>query len=175
MSSRDASAAFFPMTWLIDSIRRFLFIAAVAFWLGGFTFYTSVVIPVGTRTLGSVRQGFITQQVTGWLNLAGAVALPLIFWNMAAVWGARSRPLRFALVATWVIMALVEVELFALHPAMDRLLDIRAKHVLDYGRFDHLHYIYLMSSTFQWAAGLIHVWCAGAGRERQQAFAIMSR
>jgi hypothetical protein len=155
------------MTWLIGPIRRFLFIAAVAFWLGGFTFYTSVVIPVGTRTLGSVRQGFITQQVTGWLNVAGAIALPLMFWNMAAVWRAASRPLRFALVATWVLMAVVEVELFALHPAMDRLLDIRAKHVLDYGRFDHLHYIYLMSSTFQWAAGLIHVWCTGAGRESQ--------
>ena len=153
------------MTWLIGPIRRFLFIAAVAFWLGGFTFYTSVVIPVGTHTLGSVRQGFITQQVTGWLNVAGAVALPLVFWNMAAVWRARGRAMRFALAATWVVMAVVEIELFVLHPMMDRLLDLRAKHVLDYGRFDHLHYIYLMSSTVQWAVGLIHVWCAGAGRE----------
>ena len=88
------------MTWLIGPIRRFLFIAAVAFWLGGFTFYTSVVIPVGTHTLGSVRQGFITQQVTGWLNVAGAFALPLVFWNMAAVWRARGRAMRFALAGT---------------------------------------------------------------------------
>src|SRR5690242_12724696 len=155
------------MTWLIGPIRRFLFIAAVAFWLGGFTFYTSVVIPVGTRTLGSVRQGFITQQVTGWLNVAGAVALPLMLWNLAAVWRARGRAVRIALLGTWVLMAAVEVELFAMHPMMDRLLDLRAKHVLDYARFDRLHYIYLMSSTIQWAAGLLHVGCAVATPERR--------
>jgi hypothetical protein len=150
---------------LLATIRRFLFIAAVAFWLGGFTFYTSVVIHIGGRSLGSVRQGFITQRVTDWLNVAGAVALPLMFWNMAATWRARTRPLRLALAATWVLMALVQIELFALHPLMDRLLDAGAKHVLDYERFDRIHYVYLMSSTVQWAAGLVHVWCAVAGAE----------
>lgn len=151
------------MTWLINTIRRFLFVAAVAFWLGGFTFYTSVVVHIGGRSLGSVRQGFITQRVTEWLNVAGAVALPLMLWNMLAIWRARGRALRFALAATWVVMALVQVGLFALHPMMDRLLDSGAKHVLDYDRFDRLHYVYLMSSTVQWAAGLLHVWCAVAG------------
>jgi hypothetical protein len=42
---------------------------------------------------------------------------------------------------------------------MDRLLDIQARAVLDYERFDFLHQVYLMSSTAQWAAGLLHIWC----------------
>jgi hypothetical protein len=155
------------MKSLIGSIRRFLFVSAVAFWLGGFTFYTSVVVHIGGRTLGTVRQGFITQRVTDWLNVSGAIALPLIFWNMAAIWRQRGRALRFALAATWFVMALVQVGLFVLHPMMDRYLDVGTKHVLDYERFDHLHYVYLMSSTVQWAAGLIHVWCAVAGAEGQ--------
>jgi hypothetical protein len=60
--------------------RRFLAFAAVAFWLGGFTFYAGVVIPVGIRVLGGhVRQGFITQQVTQWINVAALCAIPILF------------------------------------------------------------------------------------------------
>lgn len=59
-------------------------------------------------------------------------------------------------------MAAVKVGLFALHPAMDRLLDPRAKTVLDDARFYQLHVVYLTSSTIQWVAGVLHVWCAVA-------------
>jgi hypothetical protein len=146
------------------TFRRFLFFAAVAFWLGGFTFYSAVVIHVGTRVLGShVKQGLITQRVTEWLNVAGAVALPVMLWNARAVWAARGRALRLTLAATWAIMALVQAELFALHPTMDRLIDGRA--VLDVAAFDRLHVAYLTSATVQWAAGLVHVWCALSGAE----------
>jgi hypothetical protein len=148
------------------TVRRFAFVAAVAFWIGGFTFYGSVVIPTGIKVLhGHVAQGFITQQVTGWLNLSGAIALPILLWNTKAIWPARGRWARWTLVATWVVMAAVQVELFLLHPALDRLLDPEAREVLDYDHFDMLHRVYLMSSTAQWAAGVLHVWCAVAGKE----------
>ena len=148
------------------TVRRFLFITAVAFWLGGFTFYGSVVIPSGMKVLGGhVKQGFITQQVTGWLNISGAVALPILLWNTLAIWSTRGKWARWTLTATWIVMAMVQVELFLLHPALDRLLDPQAREVLDYDRFDMLHRIYLVSSTAQWAAGLLHVWGAVAGRE----------
>jgi hypothetical protein len=148
------------------TLRRFLFVAAVAFWLGGFTFYFSVVIPTGIKVLhGHVKQGFIAQQVTAWLNLSGAVALPILLWNMLAILSARGRWARWTLIATWAVMAVVQVELFLLHPALDRLLDPQAREVLDYDRFDMMHRVYLMSSTFQWAAALLHVWCALAGKE----------
>jgi len=49
----------------IHVFRRYLIFAAVAFWLGGFTFYASVVIHTGHRVFGSrVETGFLTQQVT---------------------------------------------------------------------------------------------------------------
>src|SRR6478609_2168075 len=106
------------------ALRRFLFVAAVAFWLVGFTFYSAVVIHVGARVLGSqLRQGLITQRVTDWLNLAGAIALAVMLWNLAAIWRARTRPLRLLLAVTWLLMAIVQIELILLHPSMDRLLD----------------------------------------------------
>lgn len=148
------------------TVRRFLFVSGVAFWLGGFTFYGSVVIPTGIKVLhGHVMQGFITQQVTEWLNVSGAVALPILLWNMLAIWSVRGRWARWTLVATWAVMAAVQVELFLLHPALDRLLDPQAREVLDYDRFDMLHRMYLTSSTIQWAAGMLHVWCSVAGKE----------
>ena len=65
--------------------RRFLVLVALMFWLGGFTFYASVVVPVGQRELGShLEQGFITRQVTNYLNLSGAVALVVLAWDVAA-------------------------------------------------------------------------------------------
>ena len=148
------------------TVRRFLFVAAVAFWMGGFTFYTSVVIPAGHRVLGGqLRQGFITQRVTGRLNVAGAVALPVMLWNTCSAWRVRGRVPRRFLAVTWLVMALVQIELFALHPLMDRLLDAGARSVLDSDRFGTLHSVYVSSSTLQWAAGMLHVWCALAGKE----------
>jgi len=156
-SSRGATVRLF-------AVRRFLFIAAVAFWLGGFTFYSAVVIQVGFRVLGShLRQGLITQRVTDWLNLGGAIALLVMLWNMAAIWRARGPVLRFAICFTWLVMAIIQVELILLHPVIDRLLDPVNRQILDDKKFGQLHRIYLMSATVQWAAGLVHVWSAIAG------------
>ncbi len=146
------------------TVRRFLFVAAVAFWLGGFTFYGAVVIPIGIKVLhGHVRQGFITQQVTGWLNVSSVVALPILLWNTLAIWSSRGPSAKWTLAATWLMMSVVQVELFLLHPALDRLLDSEAREILDFDRFEMLHRIYLGSSTAQWIAGMLHLWCAVAG------------
>ena len=51
-------------------LRRFLVLAALMFWQGGFTFYAAVVIKVGQDVLGSHRrQGFVTRRVAQYLNL----------------------------------------------------------------------------------------------------------
>ena len=54
-------------------LRRLLLLWSLMFWLGGFTFYASIVVPIGTRVLGnsSRRQGFITREVTRQLNEQG--------------------------------------------------------------------------------------------------------
>jgi hypothetical protein len=141
--------------------RRFLAIAAIAFWLGGFTFYSSVAIPMGVEVLGTHRAvGFITERVTNWLNVAGVAALIIFAWNMALGWRDASRVLRVALLVTWLFMAVIEIELIALHPMMDRLITTHpVREVLDEDRFDFLHHVYLISTTAQWCFGMIHVWC----------------
>ena len=70
--------------------RRFLVVLALGFWLGGFTFYAGVVIHAGHRVFGSAREtGFLTQQVTTWLNFSGWLALAILFWNGLAAWKMR--------------------------------------------------------------------------------------
>ena len=144
----------------LGAVRRFVVIAAIAFWLGGFTFYSGVAIPMGVEVLGShKRVGFVTERVTNWLNVAGVAALTILLWNMAAVWRSRGRIVRFTLLATWLLMAAIEVELISLHPVMDRLLDPAARQILDQDRFDLLHHVYLISTSVQWLFGVIHLWC----------------
>src|SRR5437660_1623910 len=75
--------------------RRFLVLAALMFWQGGFTFYAGVVVPVGREVLGSDRdQGFITRQVTEYLNLAGGIAVAVLAWDVMAA-ADPSRPRRW--------------------------------------------------------------------------------
>ena len=140
--------------WL-ELFRRFAFLSSVVLWLGGFTFYAGVVIPTGARVLHShLRQGLITQQVTGWLNLIGIIALAILLWNTLATpktrvwtwWGA---------MGTWIAMAIVQAALFVLHPIMDRII-VNGK-ILNYDRFESLHSIYGAISTAQWACGVLHV------------------
>ena len=142
------------------ALRRFIVIAAVAFWLGGFTFYSGVAIPMGVQVLGTHRAvGFITQHVTNWLNVAGVVTLVILLWNL---WLGRKRQgkwLRRTLLLTWLLMAAIEVELITLHPFMDRLLATNPRQILDEDRFELLHHVYLISTSVQWFIGVIHLWC----------------
>lgn len=52
--------------------RTFLLFQAWLAWQGGFFFYAAVVVPIGSDVLGSpITQGFVTQEVTRWLNILG--------------------------------------------------------------------------------------------------------
>src|SRR5262249_56597146 len=94
-------------TWLLMTIlRRFLVLIALFFWQGGFTFYAAVVVPIGQQVLNShLRQGFITQQVTNYLNLSGAIALVPLAWEVV-VSGDPSRRRRWFRGLLWTLMAL---------------------------------------------------------------------
>ena len=68
---------------MILAIRRMVLLVSLMFWQGGFMFYGGVVVPVGGRILGSeTRQGFITQSVTNYLNLAGARSASSCGWSI---------------------------------------------------------------------------------------------
>ena len=137
--------------------RRFVVIGAVAFWVGGFTFYTGVVVHVGAAALHSHRrQGFITQHVTNWLNLSGAFALIVLLWELLAS-RATAKWVRRTMIAAWLLMAVLQVSLAALHPMMDRVLNPDTREILDEPRFGNFHDAYVWISTIQWCAALLFI------------------
>ena len=53
------------------------------FWLGGFTFYAAVVVPIGREVLGSA-QSDVTRHVSFYLNLTAAIALLPLMKRLSA-------------------------------------------------------------------------------------------
>jgi hypothetical protein len=134
---------------------RFTVIAALMFWQGGFTFYASVVVPIGQATLGHLQQGLITRQVTNYLNIAAVVALLPLAWDVASTRAQASRRrLRWL---TWLGMAVMLGLLVWLHGRLDDLLDVEAVRVLDRGLFRPQHRAYLWLSTMQWVLGILYL------------------
>lgn len=102
----------------LRSAWRFLVLAPFIYWVGGFTFYTAVVVPIGTEQLGRDGQGFITREVTKRINLAAAVSLVLLFADLFVTRGTpRTRA------ALWLLMAACQAALFWLHAYLDAHLD----------------------------------------------------
>ncbi len=144
------------------TLRRSLVLAALFFWQGGFTFYTSIVVPIGTNRLGRVEQGFITREVTEHLNVAGVIALLVMGWDLVA---ARD-PSRFRnrlRMGLWVLLWVGLAGLFWMHQRMDGLLDASDSSVRDAKAFYPLHRVYLWISTGQWGCGLAFLWTSVQG------------
>jgi len=142
---------------MLTLLRRFLVLAALSFWQGGFTFYAGVVVPVGQDVLhGHLEQGFITRRVTVFLNLSGLVALLALTWDL---WAARDpaawrRRLRWLL---WLALGLTLVALYLQHARLDALLDPEDLDISDRKAFGPLHRLYLWTSTLQWACGIAYL------------------
>jgi len=161
-TARERLEEFYRMRFL----RRFLVLAALMFWQGGFVFYAGVVVPIGTEVLGSAQeQGRITRRVAVWLNWTGAAALVPIGWDALAdrrnPWARRGR------IATWLVMAGGQIVLFCLYPRLDAMFDPEALHISERRLFRTLHRTYLWTSTVQWIAGVSYAaltlwaWTAG--------------
>src|SRR5262245_34684437 len=89
-------------------LRRFLVLTALMFWQGGFVFYSAVVVPIGGQIYGPIEQGFVTRQVTTYLNLSGAVGLVLLGLDVLLT-GDPFRPRRWVRWWTWLGMVLALV------------------------------------------------------------------
>lgn len=140
-------------------IRRLLVVAAYAIWIGGLAFYGSVVIPIGTRVVGShTVQGLVTTQVTWVVNLISIPALAVLLWNIVSERRHASRARRITLSATWGLMLAVQISLFVMHPVLNQMLDQQAGSVLDRPRFDLIHEAYIKLTAVQHMAGLVHLW-----------------
>ena len=126
---------------------------ALMVWQGGFMFYGAVVVPVGAEVLGSHReQGFVTQAVTNYLNVAGAVALAVWCWDIITGRAAGRRRLRWV---GWAVLVVLLCVLVWLHPRLDALLNADGFRILDRPGYRRLHQWYLTISTVQWAVAIL--------------------
>jgi hypothetical protein len=134
--------------------RRFLVLVALMFWLGGFTFYAGVVVPIGRQVIGSA-QSDVTQQVSGYLNLSCFVALVPLLWDCHATRDScRRRRL-----ARWFCCAAILVTLAALlvlYGALVSMLHQPDGASVKEGAFRMGHRAYLWVSTLQWLAGVVY-------------------
>jgi hypothetical protein len=139
-------------------LRRFLALVALIFWQGGFTFYAAVVVPVGQQVLGShLEQGFITREVTWYMNIAGAVALAVLAGEMLA--SDQSLQLRNKWRwALWIGMVGALFVLVIAHARLNAFIDVDAHAITERAHFRVLHRIYLWISTLQWVFGWIYLW-----------------
>lgn len=136
-------------------IRRFLWILGWMFWQGGFLFYASVVVPIGTEYLGSaLEQGMITRQVTWWMNLAGLLSIGLVLWDL----GVTQDSGRLRRKICWFLIAIIlmgQMGLFWLHSRLDSQMDLENHGIVQRPFFKILHRTYLWTCTVQWGAGLL--------------------
>ena len=132
-------------------LRRFLVIQAFMLWQGGFVFYAAVVVPIGTELSSARDQGFVTQQVTNWLNYFGVVWCLIYLWDLLA-----SEP-SFWRKSLWQFNVMFLMFLFAIHYLLDAELDIERWRIKDPDRFRRFHIGYLIISTIQWFISLLLV------------------
>lgn len=130
-------------------VVRWLALVGMTGWLGGFTFYSAVVLPILHDELGSLEAGRITGEVANTLNGVGAgavVAWWLLVWAERSDGPRRARRVRAGLLGvTTVILA----GLAALHPVLAARLDAGSMR-----SFYPLHQVYLIASTVQWGVNL---------------------
>ena len=130
---------------------RFACVAGMALWVGGFTFYGGVVVPILHEELDRLQAGGITRRVTDALNVVGAVTVAT-WWLAALVEGppgpAWARRARLGLLAATTMLLAGQV---VLHAEMDFRLDAGAGGLRG---FYPLHRAYLVISTAQWLVNL---------------------
>ena len=132
-----------------SAARRWCLLTLAALWIGGFTVYAVLVVHVAASVNEShTPGGFVTRQVTWWLNWL-AVALAVVLareWlarRGAKGWRGRAR---WGFVASLVALA----ALFALHPWVDSHLDPVAREVRDGDAFYIAHRVYLWVAAVHW-------------------------
>ncbi|XZE19094.1 hypothetical protein SH449x_004404 [Pirellulaceae bacterium SH449] len=136
----------------MNLFERAVLFGIVALWWGGLTFYSAVVVPVGTDVLDSSElQGMVTQQVTRYLNALGVVMIAAFGWCLfrSRTWR-KSLAFPALLLCTALLLAL-QVGLYWLHGEMVQQLAADA----DRDNFYQTHRLYLIAVAVQWTVGLL--------------------
>ena len=129
---------------------RMVFITTLALWLGGLTFYSVFVVPVGNERLGSIGQGMLTAIITRQLNAIGNVAFACILIDAVL------RRRRWQLAGA-ILLALSQIGLYAVHSQLFSRIDFESGSLLPHSdgwSFYATHRIYLILTSLQWLIGL---------------------
>ncbi|MFO0892997.1 MAG: hypothetical protein U0790_28160 [Isosphaeraceae bacterium] len=150
------------MSFWIQGLRA-LQVWCLAIWLGGFTFYSAVVIPGLHEQLGGpMETGLVTQQVTNYLNLIGLVTIVIGAVGLAGerIAGADRRASSLPAILLLGLTSGCLVALYWLHHLLDQKLDAGTL-----TGFYTLHRVYLWVSVLQWLAnlGLLACWAGVIG------------
>jgi hypothetical protein len=132
--------------------RRYLVLLALMFWTGGAVFYSAVVVPTGLNTIGLSQQVRITRPVTKVINVAGAVALLPMAWDVRATRDPSRRRRRIRWL-TWFVTAAALLALFVLYLVLDQ--QMQAGLPTRGSSFHALHTLYLMVGAVQVVGSLV--------------------
>ena len=131
--------------------RRTLLIWLWMFWQGGFLFYGSVVVTIGSSVLESdLEQGLITRHVTLAINITGVIVLLAWLWDLFAEPHTHNRK-RWA---TWLLLFVSIVLLFWLRANLETHIDPVTHRLMERANFRRLHRWYLRVSTVQLIAAM---------------------
>lgn len=112
-----------------------------------FTFYSAVVVPIGTDLFDPMHQGLITRQVTVWLNLLTGVYVVSHLAELLILPSSRYQ---------WILWGLISASLIGLlilHPMLDELILPDQTGITSKREFYSLHRSYLWVNTLSWVAG----------------------
>jgi hypothetical protein len=151
----------------LDNLRRFIVLQLLSFSFGGFVFYAGVVVPIGTRVLGSTTQGFITRDVTRVLNAAMLVCIAGLVWEAMAGRASRSAVANRVLWSLTILIAFFCLTLIALHGHLNAQLAVDDFAVNNPASFYSVHRIYLWVSTLQWLCSLPILWIVANSASRR--------
>jgi hypothetical protein len=128
----------------INSIK----IIILSIWWGAFTFYAGIVVPLGMNLLGShIKMGFITQQVTKYINIFSLIIFVLFAYCLK-----NEKFIKNKLVEEIAVVSLIgfQLLLFLLHNYQTDLMDFENYKILNQDNFYMLHRIYLIVEALIW-------------------------
>ena len=146
MNKTTSTRHFIRITGFLRNIWTLLVCIIWGTWWGGLTFYAVVVVPIGTSDLGSVEQGFVTQQVTiahNWLSVL--FILCLIFESF-------NRNSRY-LFGLGIALSILTFELFRWHGHLSSMMNFQERTVKAGFYQEHANYLWLIAA--QWITGLL--------------------
>lgn len=145
------------LTSILKAIWCYLAVFVNALWVGGFTIYTAVVLRVGSRVVGGLEQGHITQKVTGILHWFALAVLITAALDVLIHWVVPTKKLRIARCVVLVLMSVALFSLFPLHSQMSGLMEGVGFVKPDTELFFPMHQRYQSIITLFWLGSVVEL------------------